>query len=110
MGMLTRLEDQGFKNLLDVRADFGPFTCIAGANGVGKSNVFDAIEFLSYLSGESLMEAASRVRGSSDLRGGDPRDLFWDGYRDHQRRISLAAEMIVPGEVEDDLGAPAKAT
>jgi len=108
--MLTRLEVQGFKNLLDTRVDFGPFTCIAGANGIGKSNVFDAIEFLCHLSNDSLVEASQRVRGSSGPRGADPRDLFWDGYRDHQRRIRLAVEMIVPAEVEDDLGAPAEAT
>ncbi|SCE99757.1 AAA family ATPase [Micromonospora chokoriensis] len=108
--MLTRLEVQGFKNLLDVGVEFGPFTCIAGANGMGKSNIFDAIEFLSYLATDSLVEASQRVRGSSGLRGGDPRDLFWDGYRDHQHRIKLAAEMIVPAEVEDDLGTPAEAS
>jgi len=108
--MLTRLEVQGFKNLLDVKVDFGPFTCIAGANGIGKSNVFDAIEFLSHLASDSLLEASQRVRGASGVRGGDPRDLFWDGYRDHERRIVLVAEMIVPAVVEDDLGAAAKAT
>ncbi|MEH1011648.1 AAA family ATPase [Micromonospora sp. CPCC 206060] len=108
--MLTRLEVHGFKNLLDVDIAFGPFTCIAGANGVGKSNIFDAIEFLSYLATDTLVEAAQRIRGSSGSRGGDPRDLFWDGYRDHQHRIRLAAEMIVPAEVEDDLGTPAEAT
>ncbi|BCB88019.1 AAA family ATPase [Phytohabitans suffuscus] len=108
--MLTRLEVQGFKNLLDVSIDFGPFTCIAGANGMGKSNVFDAIEFLSYLASDTLVEASQRVRGASGIRGGDPRDLFWDGYRAQQRKITLAAEMIVPAEVEDDLGAGAKAT
>ncbi|MFI6999987.1 AAA family ATPase [Nocardia sp. NPDC050175] len=108
--MLTKLEIRGFKNLLDVQVDFGPFTCIAGANGMGKSNVFDAIEFLSYLATDPLVEASQRVRGASGMRGGDPRDLFWDGYRDHERRIWFAAEMIVPAEVEDDLGAPARAT
>ncbi len=108
--MLTRLEVQGFKNLLDVTVDFGPFTCIAGANGIGKSNVFDVIDFLSHLANDTLIEASQRVRGSSGLRGSDPRDLFWDGYHDHERKITLAAEMIVPAEVEDDLGAPAKAT
>ncbi|WP_326640971.1 AAA family ATPase [Streptosporangium sp. NBC_01755] len=108
--MLTRLEVRGFKNLLDVQVDFGPFTCIAGANGIGKSNVFDAVEFLSYLATDTLIEASQRVRGASGIRGGDPRDLFWDGYRDHPRHISLAAEMIVPAEVEDDLGASAKPT
>jgi predicted ATPase len=108
--MLTRLEVRGFKNLLDTRADFGPFTCIAGANGIGKSNVFDAIEFLSYLASEPLVEASQRVRGSAGARGGDVRDLFWDGYREHEHRIDLAVEMIVPREVEDDLGADARAS
>lgn len=108
--MLTRLEVQGFKNLLDVKVDLGPFTCIAGANGIGKSNVFDAIEFMSYLASDSMMEAAARVRGASGLRGGDPRDLFFDGYRERRRTIRLAAEMLVPSRVEDDLGAEAKAT
>lgn len=108
--MLTRLEVQGFKNLLDVTVDFGPFTCIAGVNGIGKSNVFDAIEFLSYLANEALVEASQRVRGASGMRGGDPRDLFWDGYREHPREITLAAEMLVPAEVEDDLGSPALPT
>lgn len=108
--MLTRLEVKGFKNLLDTRAEFGPFTCIAGANGIGKSNVFDAIEFLSYLATEPLVEASQRVRGSAGIRGGDVRDLFWDGYRNHEHRIDLSVEMIVPIEVEDDLGASATAT
>lgn len=108
--MLTRLEVRGFKNLLDTHAEFGPFTCIAGANGIGKSNVFDAIEFLAYLASEPLVEASQRVRGSTGSRGGDVRDLFWDGYRDHEHRIDLAVEMIVPVWVEDDLGAEAKAT
>jgi len=40
--MLTRLKVTGFKNLVDVDIKFGPFTCIAGANGVGKSNLFEA--------------------------------------------------------------------
>ncbi len=107
---MTRLEVRGFKNLLNAQADFGAFTCIAGANGIGKSNVFDAIEFMSYLAGDTLAEAAQRVRGASGLRGGDPRDLFWDGYREHDRVIDLAAEILVQREVEDDLGAEADAT
>lgn len=41
--LLTRLSVNGFKNLIDVDLYFGHFTCIAGANGVGKSNLFDAI-------------------------------------------------------------------
>ena len=47
--MLTRLKVNGFKNLVDVDVSFGPFTCVAGVNGVGKSNLFDAITFLGAL-------------------------------------------------------------
>src|SRR5664279_2460242 len=71
--MLTRLKVNGFKNLVDVDVRFGPFTCIAGANGVGKSNLFDAIMFLSALADKTLIDAAKSVRDeegrSSDIRG-----------------------------------------
>lgn len=108
--MLTRLEIAGFKNLCRLEIDFGPFTCIAGANGVGKSNVFDAIEFLAQLAGKPLMEAAEAVRGTRSERSADPRDLFWDAPATRDQTMSFAAEMIVPAEVEDDFGQRAAAT
>lgn len=103
--MLTRLEVHGFKNLLNLQVDLGPFTCIAGVNGAGKSNLFDAIQFLSLLANKSFLEAAQEVRGvAHGARLGDPRDLFWDGYSQGEHRMRFAAEMIVPQEVEDDFG------
>ncbi len=106
--MLTRLKVSGFKNLVDVDVRFGPFTCIAGANGVGKSNLFDAIRFLSALADDqSLIEAAKSVR---DGRTADVRNLFHrvGDYRDN--RMTFDAEMIVPEEGEDDLGQKAEAS
>ena len=108
--MLTRLKVSGFKNLLSAEAEFGPFTCIVGANGVGKSNVFDVIDFLARLAGTSFGEAAQGVRGSNTNRGFDPRDIFWNGGQSPEPEISLLAEMLVPQDVEDDLGSPAQAT
>ncbi|WP_369041776.1 AAA family ATPase [Streptomyces sp. Midd1] len=108
--MLTKLEVSGFKNLIDLSIELGPFTCIAGANGTGKSNVFDAIQFLSLLADKSMMDAAQQVRGVHDERSGDPRDLFWDGYSTETHRMTFAAEMIVPQAVEDDFGRQAKPT
>ncbi|MBC8139699.1 MAG: AAA family ATPase, partial [Fibrella sp.] len=59
--MLTRFKVSGFKNLVDVDVRFGPFTCIAGANGVGKSNLFDAIKFLGLTGKDTLRGAALSV-------------------------------------------------
>lgn len=60
--MLNRIEVSGFKNLRDVAVDFGPMTVIAGPNGVGKSNLFDAIELLSLLVQYPYREAFRRLR------------------------------------------------
>jgi predicted ATPase len=115
--MLTRIEAHGFKNLLNFSVDFGPFTCIAGPNGVGKSNVFDAIRFLSLLADYPIMEAAQRVRNGNENRSdrpGDeywePKDIFWTDGIHSLNSLSLAAEMIVEREVQDDFGRPAAAT
>jgi predicted ATPase len=109
--MLTRLKVSGFKNLADVDVRFGPFTCIAGPNGVGKSNLFDAIRFLSALADRPLMEAALTVRGDENGRRiADVRSLFQRHGDQQMPEMSFETEMIVPSEGEDDLGQKAKAT
>lgn len=107
--MLTRLEAHGFKNLLEFALDFGPVTCIAGPNAVGKSNILDVIHFLSLLSNNTIMEAALRVRGG-DPETSEVRDLFWTDGERRADSFRLAAEMIVDKEVKDDFGRPAEAT
>lgn len=106
--MLTRLKVTSFKNLVDVDVRFGPFTCVAGANGVGKSNLFDAIRFLAALADRPLLEAARSVR--DERRTGDVRSLFHRVGDVPDRRMTFVAEMIVPPEGKDDLGQLAKAT
>lgn len=108
--MLTRLEVDGFKNLQKASIEFGPFTCIAGSNAAGKSNVFDAIEFISLLASRPLVEAAQEIRSARADRSGDPADLFWQGCGNERRLMRLAAEMIIPPLVEDDVGRQAKAS
>ncbi len=100
--MLTRLEVDGFKNLLGFSAEFGPFTCIAGANAVGKSNLFDAIEFLSLLADYDVDEAAARLRGGSE--DADARSLFTRTLGDVGSRMKLAIEMVVPPSGEGAFG------
>jgi predicted ATPase len=108
--MLTRLKVSGFKNLVDVDVRFGPFTCIAGVNGVGKSNLFDAIRFISALAnGKTFAEAAMSVR-EEDSTSSDIRSLFHRVGNEYAEKMSFEAEMIIPKEGIDDLGQPAKAT
>ena len=107
--MLTRLKVSGFKNLIDVDVPFGPFTCVAGANGTGKSNLFDAIQFLSALANQTLINAARSVR-SEEGRTSDVRNLFHRIGDIPIDEMSFEADMIIPQEGIDDLGQQAQAT
>jgi predicted ATPase len=107
--MLTRLKVSGFKNLVDVDVRFGPFTCIAGANGVGKSNLFDAILFLSAVTERTLAQAALSVRDES-RRSGDVSGIFHRIGGQHDQEMRFEAEMILPKQGLDDLGQPVGAS
>ncbi len=107
--MLTRLKISGFKSLVDVDVHFGPFTCIAGANGVGKSNLFDAIRFLSLLANTTFAEAAATIR-DEDGRTGDIRTLFHRRGEEIVPTMKFEAEMLVPRFGMDDLNLSAEAS
>lgn len=107
--MLTRLKITGFKNLVDVDVRFGPFTCIAGVNGVGKSNLFDSIMFMSALADKPLLDAAKYVR-DEEGRTSDIRALFHRVGNEFGTRMTFEVEMIVPQHGIDDLGQEAQAS
>jgi predicted ATPase len=122
--MLTRLKVSGFKNLANVDVRFGAFTCIAGANGVGKSNLFDAIRFLSDLADHSLLDAATSVR-DEDSRANEIRrnvgatDItsLFRKYKDESsgeikrsEEMYFEAEMVIPKTGDDDYGQQATAS
>ncbi|MDU0348351.1 ATP-binding protein [Actinomyces sp. MRS3W] len=93
----------GFKNLVDVAVDFGPFTCIAGPNAVGKSNLLNAIEFLSLLSCSSFHDACVQVRPTSQ-RQLDMCALLSADVLESRENLRLGAEMILPPWAEDEFG------
>ena len=103
--MLVRLGIKNFKSIRDANVRFGAFNCLIGHNGVGKSNLFDAIHFLSALAQHDIYEAALSIR-STDGGSFSPLDLVF--CRDPARKIELTADMVTPKEVEDDFGLPAK--
>jgi len=106
--MLTRLKISGFKNLVDVDVHFGPFNCVTGANGCGKSNLFDAIKFLSALSDRTLIDAAVSVCGEGE-KAPDIRSIFHCVGGKYDKEMSFEAEVIIPEEGIDDLGQKVKA-
>ena len=108
---LTRIKIDGFKNLVGIDVSFGPFTCIAGANAVGKSNLFDAIVFLSDPTEEFFHEAAISIRG--DGKSGDVdciKSQFFSSDGKYHRHMKFEAEFIIPQTGIDDLRQPLKAS
>jgi len=47
--MITHMFIDGFKSFRELSLELAPFQVIVGANGVGKSNLFDSIRLLSLL-------------------------------------------------------------
>lgn len=105
--MLTRLRVKGFKSLEDIEVRFGPFTCIAGANGVGKSNLFDAIMFLKNLSNTSIIEAANGIRNSGKQRT-NIASLFTQTVSAQTELMEFEVDLLVGNKVTDDFGRDAK--
>jgi predicted ATPase len=110
--MITRLQVDGFKNLVDIDLHFGPFTCIAGENGVGKSNIFDVLQFVSYLADYPVIEAVSKIRGGGEgqMNYNSISDIFRRTGASSSDKILIATEMIIPSKGVDELGQPARAT
>ncbi|WP_067505526.1 AAA family ATPase [Actinoplanes sp. TFC3] len=96
--MLTRIEIDGFKSFRDFKLDIPPFLVIIGRNNAGKSNIFDAIQFLSRLAGQPVLEAAQQTRG--DIAHLFHR--FTDGTP--VRVMSFAVEVLLDGSVTDAFG------
>ena len=61
--MITRIEIDGFKTFEGFSLDLHPFTAIVGPNASGKSNLFDAVKFVSRLAQTDIRDAMRDVRG-----------------------------------------------
>lgn len=95
--MLTRIEIDGFKSFEKFSLDFRPFTAIAGPNASGKSNLFDALQFLSLLAQGDIHSAMT------DLRG-DPHELFRVTAAGRARKIRITVEILLPADGTDAFG------
>jgi predicted ATPase len=96
--MITRIEIDGFKSFSNFQMEFAPLTVVAGANGSGKSNLFDAMELLGRLVDMDLKTAFSEQRG-------DPNELFTrfeDGSTSEEMCFSV--ELLVNKTIRDNFG------
>ncbi|MBE2194457.1 MAG: AAA family ATPase [Anaerolinea sp.] len=93
--MLTRIEISGFKSFQGFSVDFRPFQVFIGPNGVGKTNLFDAVTLLAALAGDQTVEQALCM-GRGELS--ELFTLYPDGTR--AKKISLAAEMLINRQIE----------
>lgn len=94
--MLTRLEIDGFKSFATFGVDLTPLMAIVGANASGKSNIFDALSFISRLVSMPLAEALTQGRGEPD----EQFRRLGDGSAVSEMRF--AVEMLLEPDVVDD--------
>ena len=95
---------------LSSRWTSAPYTCIAGANGVGKSNIFrrDSVSVVV----DRPHDQSSRLLQirSPEQDTGEIGDLFFSANGETRKNIKMAAEMIVDSVVVDDFGRPEEAS
>lgn len=97
--MITRIEINGFKSFHNFGADLLPFQVFIGPNGVGKTNLFDAIGLLAALVGNNTLEEAFR-QSRGELN--ELFTYFLDGSR--AKLMSFAVEMLIARTVVDGSG------
>ncbi len=95
--MLTRIEIDGFKSFESFALDLQPLSAIVGPNASGKSNLFDAIRFLSLLAQFDIRTAMQ------DLRG-EPLELFRQTNSGLSDRITFAIEVMLDRSGVDAFG------
>ena len=95
---LRRVQAFNYRCLRDVDVELDEFHVLVGANGSGKSALFDALLFARDL---LLLGLDSAV----DRRTGDFRDLVW-GRPNDDLKFELAFELDVPAEMAEDMPKP----
>ena len=101
--MITYIKINGFKSFYNFEMEFTPFTVVAGTNGSGKSNLFDALQLLAHLAGTDSVKKAFHAQRSEFL------EVFTQ-YGDEQyvNEIAFEVEMLVSKRVKDAWGNEAK--
>lgn len=95
--MITRIEIDGFKTFDKFELDFHPFSAVVGPNASGKSNLFDALRFLSLLAQTDIRSAMQELRG-------EPEELFRRTPVGTSPAIRFAIEVLLNEDGIDAFG------
>ena len=95
--VITRIEIDGFKTFENFKLDLRPFTAVVGPNASGKSNLFDAIKFISRLAQTDIREAMQELRGR-------PEELFRRTAAKRFDRMAFAVEVLLEPHGTDPFG------
>lgn len=95
--MLTRIEIDGFKTFEKFSLDLQPFSAVVGPNASGKSNLFDALKFLSLLAQHDIRTAMLDLRGK-------PEELFRVTEDRTYSEMNFAVEVLLEGVGVDAFG------
>ena len=95
--MITRIEIDGFKTFQGFAVDLQPFTALVGPNASGKSNLFDALQFLALLAKNDIRHSMQGLRG-------EPEELFRRTALSSAEKMSFAVEVLLPRSGTDAFG------
>jgi predicted ATPase len=95
--MLTRIDIDGFKTFEGFGLDLQPLTAVVGPNASGKSNLFDALRFLSLLAQHDIRTAMLGLRG-------EPEELFRQTPAGRSNCMSFAVEVLLSRKGVDAFG------
>lgn len=95
--MITRIEIDGFKSFDGFVLDLQPFTAVVGPNASGKSNLFDALKFISALSQDDIRSAMQALRG-------EPTELLRKTAAGTSNKMTFAVEVFLQPDSIDAFG------
>ncbi|KFJ12905.1 AAA domain protein [Delftia acidovorans] len=88
--MIKRLKIRGFKSISELDIELGVVNCFIGANGVGKSNVLEALGVLGAAANGTVDDEALQRRG---VRPGVPR-LFKSSFQNFRSLPHIGLEAV----------------
>ncbi len=88
--MIRKLKIRGFKSITELDIELGVVNCFIGANGVGKSNVLEALGVLGAAANGAVDDEALQRRG---VRPGLPR-LFKSSFHDFRSLPHIGLEAV----------------